>query len=386
MRDDLNNLKVPVKFPSRVVLNLETISVYETIDTKSFYSGFKLKDIVVLGRDKKDPDKCFIVGSQERQITMCGMVYSRTNIKQDIDQWIKSIKRFRDDCKVKVKKEDDIMQDESVVDAIREAKQKRMISKLKEHLESQKEEPDLQIKKAQLKAWRLLDREKKFEERKLKEEEMKERMEQEDVKKQMECEKIKREKILNAFIAKKKSKDIRKKLQTEKEIDLINQETKQRLIRNRKLLEERLYRMKKSNARIINMSRQKINEMHASLATNLISAEKKGDMNKCKPNTDDKTRKQYCNENFNDAALFYLMKDCLNKNQYCDVCCEHEYGDMYIDKKEICKGQCDIKMELRQSGGKWVYIEDKDNKTVSVTNENNENTKVEMNNDLPFSR
>ena len=386
MRTDLNNLKVPVKFPSRVILNMDTISVYETEETSSFYSGFKLKDITVLGKDKKDPDHCFIVGTLDRQITMCGMVYSRLDIKKDIEQWIKDIKMFRDDCKPVVQKPDDILKDPSVLAAINTAKQQKMLLKLKNNLanESKKEEPeDLKIKKAQLIAWRTLEKEKKFEERKLKEEELKERVEQETVKKQMECENNKKDKILNAIILKKKAKNIRKKIETQKEIELIKREMQQRILKNRKMLEERLFRMKKAHERILNMSRQKINEMHASLATNLISAEKKGDMKKCDPKTPDNTRNQYCNENFNDSTLFYMMKDCLDRNQYCDVCCEHEYGEMYLDKKEICKGQCDMKLELTQQGGKWVWVENK-NTNGNITEQAGMTQKVMMNNDLPF--
>ncbi len=378
---------MPVKFPSRVILNLETISVYQTDDEKSFYSGFKLKDIKVLGRDKKEPDNCFIVGSTDRQLTMCGMIYSRTNIKKDIEEWIRDIKLFRDDCKIKIPKIFDIMTDPSVQTAINEAKRRRMIAKLKTNLQAQKkkEDPeDLQIRKAQLRAWRTMEKEKKFEERKLKEEELKERMDEDDIRKKMECEKNKKEKLLNAIILKKKANDIRKKLETRKEIDVINLEMKQRILKNRKMLEERLYRMKKESERKMNMARQRINDIHASLATNLISAEKKGDMKKCKPQTKERLRKRYCNENFNTSNMFYLLKDCLNEKQYCDVCCENEFGEAYLDQKEICKGQCDIKIEMEQSGGKWVWVDSKKKKEFILNTPKTTIEKVEINNDLPI--
>jgi len=289
---------------------------------------------------------------------------------------------FRDKCKVKPKKEDDIMKDPSVQDAISKAKQQKMLQKLKTNIDNEpsKSEPeDIQLKKAQLRFWRALDKERQFEDRKLKEEELKEKMEQENIKKQLDCEKNKTERLLNTIISTKKAKDMKKKLETKKQLDQMNQELKQKLLKSRKLLAEKLYRMKKTHERTINVSRQKMNDYHAMAATSLISAEKKGDMANCKPSNPLKDREKYCNDNFNDSQSYFLLKDCMNEKQYCDVCCEHEFGDMHLDKKELCKAQCDIKIELTQVGGKWVYVEDNKG-TESESNVE----KASLDNNLPI--
>jgi hypothetical protein len=95
-----------------------------------------------------------------------------------------------------------------------------------------------------------------------------------------------------------------------------------------------------------------------SLTKNMIKAEKKGDMKKCKLIKNQRDRDNYCNKNF--VENIYLNLDCKKESDFCTICCENEFGEMHQKEREICYAQCEIKVHFQKKGGKWIYVEDKD--------------------------
>lgn len=115
-----------------------------------------------------------------------------------------------------------------------------------------------------------------------------------------------------------------------------------------------------------------------SLTKNMIKAEKKGDMQKCKSIRNQKDRNDYCDQNFKDNA--YLNMDCKKETDFCTICCENEFGEMHQKEREICYAQCDIKIQFQGKKGKWVYLDKEDLKRKTL---HSKSLTVKVNNNLP---
>ena len=116
------------------------------------------------------------------------------------------------------------------------------------------------------------------------------------------------------------------------------------------------------------------------LTKNMIKAEKKGDMKKCKNIKNQTGRDNYCNENLKDN--FYLNIDCKKETDFCTICCENEFGEMHQKEREICYAQCEVKVQFEAKGGKWVYLKDSNKKNSKFKNKRA--ISIRLNNNIPF--
>ena len=69
---------------------------------------------------------------------------------------------------------------------------------------------------------------------------------------------------------------------------------------------------------------------------------KLGDINYCKKGKFDRTyREEYCDKNYFEDYI--SNSDCKSDSDFCYMCCENEFGNMHIDRRDICYNMCDEK-------------------------------------------
>ena len=248
LRNDIP-LKTDIHFPMRIILNLQTLSIYENDNINTLFLAIKLDDIKTL---KKNKDKrCFEIADSVKKAVICSLPYSTKNSKKEIEKWISDILDFKNKCKKP--KKTNIMNDPNILRAISAIQQKKMEKSLRKvgykEKSKQHKQTSIKLKMAQVIALKTLDKELKYEERMEKEELMREEKEKEDVKNEMLCEEKKKENLLKALIMKNNGKDIKDKIETKRKLQMIQDELKEKIFRNRKILEEKLYRLRKIHER-----------------------------------------------------------------------------------------------------------------------------------------
>jgi len=98
----------------------------------------------------------------------------------------------------------------------------------------------------------------------------------------------------------------------------------------------------------------------AKMGKNLMRANKMGLISNCrKGKKTPMSRELYCNANFVDD--FIKNSDCKSEEDFCYMCCENEFGNMFLRKREQCYDMCDKKEKNpkkkkgRKTGGRWVW-------------------------------
>jgi len=90
------------------------------------------------------------------------------------------------------------------------------------------------------------------------------------------------------------------------------------------------------------------------MANTLIKANKNGDWKICKKARNDKDQvNEYCNSNFVDN--FIKNKECKEPENFCYVCCENEFGNMFLKKRDLCYAMCDHLASKDLDNGEWVW-------------------------------
>lgn len=125
----------------------------------------------------------------------------------------------------------------------------------------------------------------------------------------------------------------------------------------RNLLKEKISAMRKKAEKSKSRLQQKLSMMKTEMASKLQNAYKVGDPNHCsligKP---DEYQKNYCVANF--ADNFGKFNDCKDPEEFCNTCCDFEYGEMHVDEINKCKtDKCtQANVEVAQKG-RWVWQE-----------------------------
>ena len=98
VRSELSNLKVPVRIPSRVILNNKTLSIFEAQSYETLYKSFILREIIEFKAWNIDPNRCLRVADRYKDIVMCVMNTDQSDPNMKIKAWVKDIIDFRDNC------------------------------------------------------------------------------------------------------------------------------------------------------------------------------------------------------------------------------------------------------------------------------------------------
>jgi hypothetical protein len=143
--------------------------------------------------------------------------------------------------------------------------------------------------------------------------------------------------------------------ETEKEVENIKKQAMEEVIAKRNRLKDKITEMRKKSQRKSAKLKQQLMTMRMSMAKEMTDVYKSGDSKLClNAMADDQSRINYCTANFNDIIKF---GQCKENDDFCTICCENEFGEMHMDKrnkciKEICEVQANKKEEVQ---GSWIW-------------------------------
>lgn len=358
----LDNLLYPINTPARIVMNTRTISVFTNEDYKNALFSFDLK--------KTDfyPDAhnhcCFKLKSEDKSFKICAFDQDcgdKSN-KKFYEDWLYSFSMFKNKCYSKFKSEDaknsigllpddgepgknsksdEEMEKEVEMTIAEEAVDQResMIKKkMDENMEAGLEK---KVDQSQKVALRAIKKELTIEEMIKKEELLKAKEEAVEMVKLMKHEEQKKEKLEQALRDRDlEGQKIREVKEVENKISGIQTKAKSDVEIKRDELRKKIIEIRKKAARRKRMIEHQINVIRGEMAKDLMSANKQGDMKLCKESKNDKKKiTEYCNTNVTDD--FQKNTICNLPESFCYVCCETEFGTMFMDKREECYSQCE---------------------------------------------
>ena len=172
-----------------------------------------------------------------------------------------------------------------------------------------------------------------------------------DEKKKSEClmKAIKERQIENQFNLKTQS--------TQEDIVAIKKTAQDQVNIRRNSLKSQIQKMRLEALRRQERLAGQLNSVRQSMAKTMSDAYKRGDEKRCQKGLDSEDdRKNYCVANFPED--FSQFSGCTgDKETFCRICCENEYGEMYNGDRTrcyntICKGS---KTGTGDTTGRWVW-------------------------------
>ncbi len=352
IRYDFSNLKLPPRIPSRVIMNNRTISIFEAGTYDSLLATYYLKKLKIVKVFEEDK-RCLKIGESDEKFNVMCVMCNEDESEQRIKKWIDDIKDFSYNCHEISIKKIDIEEDPRVIKLKREIMEEILKNSIEKHRELEKKENEKDkiktLKLAQLIALKTLEKERKFEDRLEKEERMREEKEDEEMKNEYLCEERKKANLLNIIIQ-KKSADNKNELELKEKLSDIEKDLKLKILLNRKRIMKKINILRLAHERRKDKFRQQIFDVKKTLTQNVMTAEKTGDLNKCKDIMQKNTFYEYCNLAFSTDPLSH--NQCKAKENFCFICCENEFGELHLEERETCFSNCD---ETSQKG-KWKYI------------------------------
>jgi len=214
-------------------------------------------------------------------------------------------------------------------------------------------------------AMKAIQKEQTLEELIKQEAEEKNRLEEERMRKLIEAEKKKKQCVLKAIKEKELENQIQEKAkEIQQTINQIKQEAAAQVLIKRNNLKKVLNQINQKAAIKRNQLHQELLNVRLSIANELGKAYKKGDINKCFNALDSPSkRNNYCVSSF--AEDFTNMTYCKNTEEFCELCCGTEFGEMLSNDKEKCMQQVCPKKDaataknserwISQPQGGWEY-------------------------------
>ena len=345
-----------IRIPSRVVMNRDTISVFAGDEFETLYMSFSLKKTRFY--KVKNLNGCFkLYETASRYTTLCP--YNAEASSKELSEWENDFYTFRDKCsrsnsdfdeKSKKELEDKIKDkmEKARQQAIDEAAEERKNKKA----QSNTEEISNLVKETQSTAMKAMEKENNLEELIRQEAEEKNKAEEILLKKQIEEEKRKQSCVAKAIKEKELENQMQEKQKEISEtIKSIKTEAAAQVLRKRNHLKELINQINKKAELNRNKLRQQLQQVRMSIASDLGKAYKKGDLSKCmRANNNPKLRNDYCIATFSDD--FAQMNYCREADDFCETCCQAEFGEMMSDSKGEClKKVCSKKSENSNTSG-----------------------------------
>ena len=351
-----------IKMPSRIVMNNRTITLYEDENYHKQVFTFNLPQVSFY-KSIKD-HCCFVLRSLNQQYEICGF-NTNCGSKENLvfyKSWQNDFILWQTKCFVnldnkrweeKIKRQWDGKLQSANLDLINE-KTKLITEKLKNFQDVKIQN---KIKSTHINVMTVLQKEARMEQLVAKEEKEKLDQETRNLVKTIKSEKKKKSCLVKAL----KSRELederkRKSKEAANQINKLKSDAKKQVDQTRVRLKKKLEQIRKKARRKNRLLQQKLQKVRGSMAKEILNANKFGDLNICKKNRGDKVKIQkYCDSNFMDNYSKNL--DCKNPDDFCYVCCENEYGNMYIKERDLCYDMCDNLAKSDLSNGEWVWID-----------------------------
>ena len=360
--------KTVAKQPVRLVMNNKTFSIFEDENYQNNMHVFQIKEISVY-RSKEWC--CINIKDNYKNFKLCGFeaMCGPRNKNLWVDEWDSAYQLFVKECQsgLTLLNPDDLkylhgeMKDKlGQIAADIETRKERV-------LEEKLQEKNVKIiggriKKMEDLGFKVLDKELNIEMLLKKEEKEREGLEFKNLLKKIRLEKKKKD-CMDKKIKERELED--KKLLDEREAEADINKKKQELGLDIELKRAELKRQIEFMRRRAKRKRaeleQQLQTIKAKMAANAIKANKMGKISNCrKGKSSQKERNNYCDANFIDD--FIKNSDCKAEDQFCYICCENEFGNMFLRKREKCYDMCDESKKGRTkkgttkiTDGKWIW-------------------------------
>lgn len=128
------------------------------------------------------------------------------------------------------------------------------------------------------------------------------------------------------------------------EVNEVHVEAKKKITQSRNKLKKNIQQMKlKSKTKNQDLS-NKLKQIRSKMSKEIMLANKNGHIESCrKGRKNSDFRETYCNENFVDD--WTRNSDCKGE-EFCYVCCETEFGAMFVTQRDNCYKMCDYKPKV----------------------------------------
>ncbi len=361
-RDVPSKMGFPVKYPGRMVMTNRTIALYEDDTLENNLFSFNLRD-AQMGTYDKD-SCCLMIQALDKQFRVCGFA-SDCGTRKDpkfVRNWIHAFNLFSKKCYVDLPRKnwkkhihDDDVYHGSINVAMEpvHAREHIIRKKMKEQKQMQMEH---RVSSAQDLALKAIRKELKLETLVKQEEKMKEKKKIRALI-HLKLKEEKKKDCLEQALKEREHQNMkgRENKEAELEIEKIKHDAKKDVAKERLNLRKKLADIKKQGRRRRRMLEQQISVIRSEMAKNLILANKNGDMELCRRGTKDPQKaKEYCDNNFVDN--YNKNSECKEADHFCPICCENEFGNLFLYKRDECYKICDdmVKSELSTSGD-WIW-------------------------------
>jgi len=231
------------------------------------------------------------------------------------------------------------------------------------------------IAKMQDLGYKVLDKELNIEMMLKKEEKQREALEYRKLAKKIKLEKKKKrcmdKKIKEKELEEKKLLDIREaKSEIKKEKKDLQLDIELKRVELKRTIAYMRRRAKRKRAEL----EQSLQRVRAQMAGSAIKANKIGNIELCRRGKKSKKeRLNYCDANF--ITDYIMNSDCKDEEQFCYICCENEFGNMFLVKREECYDMCDESSKpgkkkkassTKITDGKWVWVKKKTPKVPTI--------------------
>jgi len=213
------------------------------------------------------------------------------------------------------------------------------------------------IAKMQDMGYRVLNKEMNIESLLKKEEQQREELELKNLLAKIRAEKRKKE-CMDKKIRERELED--KKLLAERdnkaEISKIKKDISLDIELKRRELKRQIEFMRRRSKRKAAALESELQGIKSKMGKNLMRASKMGLISNCrKGKKTPMARETYCNANF--VEDYIKNSDCKTDEEFCYMCCENEFGNMFLRKREQCYDMCDKnekkQKKKRKKNDKW---------------------------------
>lgn len=337
------------RIPSKILMNNRTFSIFEDDSYTKLVYSFQLEQTTF----ERDPEFCaFTLKNGDSKYTLRGFDQGCGTIDEDkfVKTWLKEFNLFKNDCKTG--RESRLINEEAE-EKLKEisskkselayvALQEEKAAKMKDTFRSQQGVTAVKkVANTQKSAVKAIEKEALIERLILNEEQEKETLMLSNISKQISKEKEK-DSNFNSQIKEKELDDVFKEEErkAEAEVEDAKKEVKEKVAYKRNDLTKKIESIRKLAKMKKSQMMGELKKAKMSLASKVMKAMKEGDAEICdKGKLKQADREKYCNVAFPDDYM--LNVDCKEEENFCYTCCENEFGNMHMNKREECYDICD---------------------------------------------
>ena len=340
------------RIPSKLLMNNRTLSIFEDDTYEKLVYSFKLEKTSI---EADSSEFCtLILTDTQKKIKLRGFDQSCGTPDEDkfVLDWKREFALFKYECKTG---RQDILLDKEAQALIDEMAKKRseLVNTQQQAEKAEKLREDFSsgqqgrladnIAGTQKLGLKAVNKEAQMENMIIAEEKEREQLELAKVQEQIDREKKKAE-LMNLSIKEKEFDDFFKQQdrEAEKEIFDAKQEAREKIQGQRYEMQQKIEKMRKiaqvKKSQLLN----KLKKAKTALASKVMKTLKVGNSDICnlgKKQEQQDVRTSYCNKAFPDDYLLNL--ECKDIENFCYTCCEKEFGNAYLDRREDCYNECD---------------------------------------------